>query len=155
MLYLNSSRVFRVFDWRISHNQLLIRSFMDTAEHSSNLDIIFSAVTYIELTAEFAGLIIEEPTPEEMTYLLARNKPCEERLLRSLRAGALQGAENRNEVSEAEISAALLAYREAVPTNYYALRSGGSAYFIIASALQIEQHSGDPFISTLSGMPAR
>lgn len=51
----DSSREFSVWDYNVSHAQLLIRSPKST-EMSDNIDIVFWGVKYVEIPTSFVGL---------------------------------------------------------------------------------------------------
>lgn len=50
-----SERKFRMWDYRVSHNQLLIRS-PQTPDISTNVDIVFWGVDRVDLPTAFNGL---------------------------------------------------------------------------------------------------
>jgi hypothetical protein len=52
-----SNRHFTIFDFRISHGQLLLRSSKDD-NNIKNIDIVFFGVRYIQLFTSFPGLSI-------------------------------------------------------------------------------------------------
>lgn len=57
-------RTFRVWDLRVSHDQLLLRSPKNES-HPSNIDIIFVGVEYIGIPTMFRGLRIDAPTDDD------------------------------------------------------------------------------------------
>jgi len=52
-----STRYFTLFDFVISHGQLLLRS-QKNDESGNNIDIVFSGTTYIQLFSRLNGLVI-------------------------------------------------------------------------------------------------
>ena len=61
MKQINSDRSFRLWEYRVSHDQLLVRS-PKSETNSTNFDLIFVGVKYIELPALFSGLSIVSGT---------------------------------------------------------------------------------------------
>lgn len=57
-------RNFRLWDFRVSHDQLLLRS-PKNAETPKNLDVAFVGVEYIELPTRMRELRIEEPEVDD------------------------------------------------------------------------------------------
>jgi hypothetical protein len=71
-----SDRVFRVWDWSVSHCRLLIRSprsGQDAKER--NIDIAFHGVFYMELRESLDGLSIASPSTDADAYLRAKTSP--------------------------------------------------------------------------------
>jgi uncharacterized membrane-anchored protein len=62
-------RIFRVWEYSVSHDRLLIRS-PKGAGHSRNVDLRFFGVTYMALGTLFRGLRVEVQTPEASRALL-------------------------------------------------------------------------------------
>ncbi|MCY1660772.1 hypothetical protein [Chryseobacterium sp. SL1] len=69
----NSNRKFRIWAYTVSHSSLLLRSEMKYPDQdnysdstSSNIDIEFWAVNYINLPSDFFGIHIREITSEEL-----------------------------------------------------------------------------------------
>lgn len=72
-----SNRTFRLWEYRVSHSQLLIRS-PKHQQFPTNVDIIFAGVEYLELPIRWENLSIGEGTEEEINeirVLLKRNMP--------------------------------------------------------------------------------
>ena len=70
----SSDRIFRLWDLRVSHSQLLIRSPKEDSDvGSKNLDLIFTGVFYLDLVELFRGLEVDKPTEEELSRLQARS----------------------------------------------------------------------------------
>lgn len=55
-------RAFRIWDYRVSHDQLLLRS-AKIKGYNENIDIIFYGVNYIQLSPELSGLTIQKMVP--------------------------------------------------------------------------------------------
>ena len=64
-----SERYFTVFDFKISHGQLLLRSSKDD-ENNKNIDIIFFGSRYIQLFTSFYGISIRtvEKNKNQISY---------------------------------------------------------------------------------------
>jgi hypothetical protein len=58
MIIYSSDRHFSLFDYHISHSQLLLRS-SKTEKHSSNIDIIIFGVNYIQMFTFTRGIVLE------------------------------------------------------------------------------------------------
>lgn len=56
-----SKRIFRLWDYRVSHDQLLLRS-AQTPDIQTNVDIVFWGVEYIVLPTMLHGLLIRKGT---------------------------------------------------------------------------------------------
>ena len=54
---LKSSRTFRVWEYDVSHKQLLLRSPRD-GTHSKNIDLVFVGVEYLDLPTSLHGVTI-------------------------------------------------------------------------------------------------
>jgi hypothetical protein len=65
-----SKRTFRLWDYNVSHGQLLLRS-PKSQEHRRNLDLIFIGVDYAALSSTLAGLSVVQSTPDERHRLSA------------------------------------------------------------------------------------
>lgn len=63
-----SSRKFRLWEFRVSHDQLLIRS-VRSQQHPRNVDIIFEGVDYIELPTKPGDIAIDKPTREDVLHV--------------------------------------------------------------------------------------
>lgn len=62
LLYFKSLRNFQLWEYFVSHSQLLIRS-PKTSDSEKNVDILFSGVKYISLPCSFSsrdGLVLQE-----------------------------------------------------------------------------------------------
>jgi len=57
-------RKFKMWDFHITHSQLLLRSH-STVTHPKNIDIIFGDVDYVELPTILFGLDLVEAGPED------------------------------------------------------------------------------------------
>jgi hypothetical protein len=73
---LSSSRDFQVWEYQVSHGHLLVRSPKKPAsqrspEQTTNLDIHFWGVEYLELPRHLKGIEIMLPNQEELTRLEA------------------------------------------------------------------------------------
>ena len=60
-------RVFKLWYYTVSHNQMLLRSLGDT--NVCNLDIYFADVIYIELPTKIDELKIIETSQEDIDYI--------------------------------------------------------------------------------------
>ncbi|QAT82113.1 hypothetical protein EJ065_0506 [Corallococcus coralloides] len=65
-----SERTFRFWDFRASHDQLLLRS-PRTAQHPQNLDVIFVGVDYLELPTKLGEIEITSPMVEDLRRVQA------------------------------------------------------------------------------------
>src|SRR5262245_45789885 len=65
------SRRFRLWDYNVSHDQLLLRSPKDE-RNLKNVDIIFWKVEYVELTSRLIDVQPVFPTDEEVSRLSYR-----------------------------------------------------------------------------------
>lgn len=59
MRLLESGRRFRLWEFRVSHNQLLVRSPRND-DAATNTDVVFTGVVFMELPTDFDGLRIAE-----------------------------------------------------------------------------------------------
>jgi len=64
-------RRFQLWHYIVSHGQLLIRSSMENRE-TTNIDISFTAVTYVEVPRHLGEITLDEATDEERARLRAR-----------------------------------------------------------------------------------
>jgi hypothetical protein len=67
-------RQFQVWEYQVSHGQLLIRSPKSpaterTPERTTNVDIAFLGVEYMSVPRVLRGLVLEQATPEEVREL--------------------------------------------------------------------------------------
>jgi hypothetical protein len=58
-------RTFKMWDFYITHSQLLLRSHR-TVTHPKNIDLIFGDVDYVELPTTLFGLELVEPGPDDL-----------------------------------------------------------------------------------------
>lgn len=63
-------RVFKIWDYAVSHRQMVIRS-LGPDEGSANLDLHFKGVDYVSTSAVFKGLSVVRPTEEEVVCVAA------------------------------------------------------------------------------------
>jgi hypothetical protein len=73
-------RSFQVWDYWVSHAQLLVRSPSDIY-HARNIDLMFVGVQYVELPTILPDLALVEATPEEQrraTQAVGRPVPLEQ-----------------------------------------------------------------------------
>jgi hypothetical protein len=61
-----SHRQFKVWKYRISHEQLLLRS-VPTASEPRRLEVLFRGVLAMKLTTNLDHLTIQQPSDEELT----------------------------------------------------------------------------------------
>lgn len=61
-----TGRYFEVWEFRVSHEQLLLRS-PRTKEQPRNIDVIFGGVDYMELPSKLGEIEIVEPTEADLT----------------------------------------------------------------------------------------
>ena len=72
----SSDRVFRIWDWSVSHCRLLIRSpRSEHNEQEQNIDLAFYGVFYMELRESMNGLTIASPNAEDEAYLRTKTTP--------------------------------------------------------------------------------
>jgi hypothetical protein len=74
-----SDKQFRTWNYSVSHSRLLLRH-NNNPEHPKNIDIIFTAVFYMEIPDYFIGISIEEPTQEEIGFLTLKTDQIKTRL---------------------------------------------------------------------------
>lgn len=68
------SRVFKIWEYQVSHGQLLIRSPVAPAtstspERTTNVDLVCLGVEYMALPRAFRGLELSQPTHDELKQL--------------------------------------------------------------------------------------
>lgn len=63
-----TNRIFQLWEYRVTHGSLLIRS-PQSSEAKTNVDIICTGVEYLAVPRFFRGLEIVEPTSEEVRSL--------------------------------------------------------------------------------------
>lgn len=92
MSFVTSDRRFQVWEYQVSHGQLLIRSpatpATATTAPSTNLDLVFVGVSYMNVPNSFDGLAVEGATPNEHAHveqLLGETVPRE--WVRTLHSG--------------------------------------------------------------------
>jgi hypothetical protein len=72
-----SDRRFRIWDYNVSHNQMLLRS-PKSPDHSENIDIVFWGVEYIEIPSAFTGVeLVKASTEEASSMKRIPEKRCE------------------------------------------------------------------------------
>jgi hypothetical protein len=62
---------FKVWEYRVSHKQLLLRRPKAT-DSSKNLDVMFSNVQYMDLPSTLPDLEIEEPNKDDIAFAESR-----------------------------------------------------------------------------------
>jgi hypothetical protein len=86
-----SAHGFKVWEYRVSHGQLLIRR-PKTSELSKNFDIMFYNVDYMDLPYAFSTLVVREPNAQDMAFAMDRTgKDLEKK-----RVFVLQNGERRH-----------------------------------------------------------
>jgi hypothetical protein len=65
-----SDRHFQMWDYTVSHQQLLVRSPADS-EIVDNIDLVFWGVRFIGIPTSLAGAAIWEASPPELAHLAA------------------------------------------------------------------------------------
>ena len=60
-------RIFKVWEYRVSHKQLLLRS-PKTTDSDNNLDVMFCNVQYMELPSVLRDLEIEQPNQSDIAF---------------------------------------------------------------------------------------
>ena len=86
--YSYPSRDFKVWDYLVSHKQMVIRSLGPT-EGSANLDFHFRGVEYFRAATVFRGLSVVAPTAEELDEAKRAMEPrkCEASMVWVLESG--------------------------------------------------------------------
>jgi len=80
-------RVFQVWEYRVSHGQMLVRSPKSPTEEI-NVDIAFAGVEYMDLPRYLHELEIDEPTEADVAFAMDRlGKPVERKTVTVLKAG--------------------------------------------------------------------
>jgi hypothetical protein len=69
-----SSRHFQIWQYRVSHRQLLIRSVLE-GDDPSRIEVLFRNVAAIKIATAFDGLVIREPSPEELSAIRQQAGP--------------------------------------------------------------------------------
>ena len=64
-------RRFQLWHYIVSHGQMLIRSCIDDRE-TTNVDLWFTTVRYVEAPRHLGEIVLDEPTNEERERLRAR-----------------------------------------------------------------------------------
>lgn len=71
LIHLNNdtlaSRMFQTWEFKVSHGQLLIRSPKD-ANHSTNIDLMFAGVEYMDLPRHLGQLEVHEPDETDISF---------------------------------------------------------------------------------------
>ena len=62
-----SDRRFQIWEYKVSHQQLLIRS-PKSKEHATNLDLIFVGVDYLALPKSMDGISVVPPDEAEQRF---------------------------------------------------------------------------------------
>ena len=70
-------RRFKLWHYLVSHSQLLIRSSVDVRE-TTNIDLWFANVRYVELGVYLGEISLDEPTEEERARLRVHDEFLEE-----------------------------------------------------------------------------
>lgn len=60
-------RHFQIWEYKVSHQQLLIRS-PKSHEHTTNLDLVFVGVDYLALPVSFDGITVVPPNDAEQQF---------------------------------------------------------------------------------------
>jgi hypothetical protein len=63
-----SKRTFKLWDYNVSHNQLLIRS-PKNEDINSNIDLKFVGVSYLNIPTLFEGCSFVKPIPDEINKI--------------------------------------------------------------------------------------
>ena len=63
-----SDRLFQIWDYNVSHSQMLLRSPVSPGE-IRNIDIVFWGVAYLGIPSRFQGIEVCEATAEEMAAI--------------------------------------------------------------------------------------
>ena len=61
-------RDFQLWEYRVSHGSLLVRS-PKAGSYKTNLDLVFSGVEYVASPRHLISLEIDEPTPDEVRHV--------------------------------------------------------------------------------------
>jgi hypothetical protein len=69
-----TGRRFEVWEFRVSHEQLLLRS-PPTGEQPRNIDLIFGGVDYVELPSKLGEIQVSEVTETDLARVRAAHKP--------------------------------------------------------------------------------
>ncbi len=67
----SSGRTFKIWDYRVGHNQLLLRS-PESPGMAGNVDVIFVGVDYFDIPTRIDGLEFVEPTDSEIAHFDAQ-----------------------------------------------------------------------------------
>jgi hypothetical protein len=86
-----STRIFKIWDYNVSHNQLLIRSPRnESLGVATNIDIKFRGVSHMNIPTSFNGCEIVEPNLEEINeikYITSNNNIADISIFIILSAG--------------------------------------------------------------------
>jgi hypothetical protein len=78
--------VFQLWEYRVSHGQMLVRSPKSPTQQT-NVDIVFVGVEYVDLPRYLRELEIEEPTEADIAFAEDRlGKPVDAKAITVLRA---------------------------------------------------------------------
>lgn len=66
-----ASRMFQTWQFRVSHGELLVRSPKD-ANHSTNIDLMFAGVEYMDLPRHLGQLEVHEPDETDISFIRER-----------------------------------------------------------------------------------
>lgn len=65
------SRMFQTWQFRVSHGELLIRS-PKGANHSTNIDLVFVGVEYMDLPRHLGEVEVHEPDEIDLSFIRER-----------------------------------------------------------------------------------
>jgi hypothetical protein len=84
-----SERRFRIWDYTVSHKQMLVRSPMSPSpeESSENIDIVFWGVEYIGIPSMMSGVEVRQASDEEAASEALLGMKCDSRSLFVLSSG--------------------------------------------------------------------
>ena len=83
-----NGRNFQLWEYNVSHGQMLVRSPKNPTQ-SVNVDITFAGVEYVDLPRHLRGLEIDNPTPAEVACAAERlGKPIKAKEVTVLKAGS-------------------------------------------------------------------
>jgi hypothetical protein len=81
-------RVFQLWEYRVSHGMMLVRSPMSPTE-KMNVDIMFAGVEYLDLPRFLRELEIDDPTDADIAFAIDRlGKPLKNKQVIVLKAGS-------------------------------------------------------------------
>jgi hypothetical protein len=85
-MYFTSDRTFKLWDYRVSHEQMLLRS-PRTPQIETNIDVVFWGVEWIELPTVLAGVGLMAPDADEAAAITRRHKGVEDGSLYCIASG--------------------------------------------------------------------